>query len=147
MSRSASPNIRLYFGQGSPLTEITGWITSDVAIGGDGIFIDGTVYGSTNVVNEAVGMTDHPDITLEGFFEDDDNGPADVFGVASGPNTPDYELKSVWTDTSPESYSVFPCAIKTGFKPMGKVKDVTRFQVVLTQRGPVRFYRQGVLVA
>lgn len=146
MSRSASPNIEVWFGQGSPLTNITSWITSDIAIGGDGIFIDGTVYGATNVINEAVGMTDHPDVTLEGFFEDDDNGPADVFGVASGPNTADYQLKVIWTDVSPESYSIFPCAIKTGFKPMGKVKDVTRFQVVLTQRGPVQFYRQGVLV-
>jgi hypothetical protein len=147
MSASASPDIRVLFGQGSPFTDITDWITSDIAIGGDGIFIDGTPYGATNVVNRAVGMTDHPDVTLEGFFEDDDNGPFDVFGVLSGPNTADYTLKVIWTQTSPESYSLFPCAIKTPFKPMGKVKDVTRFQVVLTQRGPVQHYRQGVLVA
>lgn len=147
MSRSASPNIRILFGQGSPLIDITAWITSDVAMGGDGIFIDGTTYGLTNVKNEAVGMTDHPDVTLEGFFEDDDNGPADVFGVGSGPNTPDYTLKVIWTDVSPESYHLFTCAIKSPFKAMGKVKDGTRFQVVLTQRGQLRFYRQGVLVA
>lgn len=147
MARSASPDIQLFFGHGSPLTDITAWITSDVSIGGDGIFVDGTVYGSTNVKNEPVGMTDHPDVTLEGFFEDDDDGPADVFGVGSGPDTEDYQLKVVWNQGSPQSYSIFPCAIKTKFKPMGKVKDLTRFQVVLTQRGPVQFYRQGVLVA
>lgn len=147
MGRSASPDMQLFFGQGSPLTEITDWITSDVSLGGDGIFIDGTTYGLDNVKNEAVGMTDHPDVTLEGFFEDDDDGPWDVFGIQSGPDSEDYTLKVVWNQGSPNSYSLFPCAIKTPFKPMGKVKDVTRFQVVLTQRGRVQHYRQGVLVA
>lgn len=147
MARSASPNMQILFGQGSPLTDITAWITSDIALGGDGIFVDGTVYGADNVINDAVGMTDHPDVTLEGFFEDDDNGPFDVFGVQSGPDSEDYQLRVNWNQTSPQSYSIFPCAIKTPFKPMGKVKDVTRFQVVLTQRGRVQHYRQGVLVA
>lgn len=146
MARSASPNIQILFGQGSPLTDITAWITSDVSLGGDGIFVDGTVYGATNVINEAVGMTDHPDVTLEGFFEDDDNGPFEVFGTQSGPDTDDFTLRVNWNQTSPQSYSTFPCAIKTPFKPMGKVKDVTRFQVVLTQRGRVQHYRQGQLV-
>lgn len=147
MSRSASPDIQVLFGQGSPLTDITSWITSDIALGGDGIFIDGTTYGLTNVKNEAVGMTDHPDATLEGFFEDDDDGPMEVFGTQSGPNTADFTLRVNWNQTSPQSYSVFTCAIKTPYKPMGKVKDVTRFQVVLTQRARVQHYRQGVLVA
>ncbi len=135
--RSASPDIRLWFGQGSPMTEITQWITSDVTMGGDGIFVDGTVYGSTNVVNEAVGMTDHPDVTLEGFYDSVDNGPVDLFETISGPNTPDYSLEAWWVSAaSPAVTSTLPCAIKS-FKIMGKVKDLTRFQVVLTQRGPV----------
>lgn len=146
MSRSASPDIQILFGQGSPLTDITQWITSDIALGGDGIFIDGTTFGLDNVKNEAVGMTDHPDVTLEGFFEDDDDGPMDVFGSQSGPNSTDFTLKVIWVAGSPSTYSVFPCAIKTPYKPMGKVKDVTRFQVVLTQRGRVQHYRQGTLV-
>lgn len=133
---SASPDIKIEFGQGSPLTDISGYITSDIELGGDGIFVDGTTYGMTNVKNEAVGMTDHPDVTLDGFYDNDDNGPVDLFETVSGPNTEDYTLKVTWVQTSPESYSTLPCAIKS-FKIMGKVKDRTRFRVVLTQRGPV----------
>lgn len=140
--KSASPDIKIEFGQGSPLVDITRFITSDISLGGDGIFVDGTVYGSTNVVNEAVGMTDHPDVTLEGFYDDDDNGPVDLFEETSGPNTDDYALKVTWVPGSPSSYSTLPCAIKS-FKIMGKVKDRTRFQTVLTQRGPVAHVRQG----
>lgn len=140
--KSASPDIKIEFGQGSPLVDITRFITSDISLGGDGIFVDGTVYGSTNVVNEAVGMTDHPDVTLEGFYDDDDNGPVDLFEETSGPNTDDYALKVTWVQGSPSSYSTLPCAIKS-FKIMGKVKDRTRFQTVLTQRGPVAHVRQG----
>ncbi len=138
--RSASPDIRIFFGHGSPLAEITQWITSDIAMGGDGIKVDGTTYGATNVKNEMVGITDHPDVTLEGFFESDDDGPNDVFGEISGPNTEDYELLVWWTAGSPVSSSSLPCAILS-FKIMGKVKDLTRFQVVLTQRGPVTHVR------
>src|SRR5688572_10281566 len=94
--KSASPDIRLWFGQGSPLTEITGWITSDVTLGGSGIVVDGTVYGSTNVVNEMVGITDHPDVVLEGFYEDADNGPLALFQTISGPNTTNYTFEAWW---------------------------------------------------
>ncbi len=141
MSRSASPDITIEFGQGSPLADITEWILSDIELGGDGIFVDGTPFGATNVKNEAVGMTDHPDVTLEGFWDNEDDGPMDLFATTSGPNTADYSLKVTWTAGSPASTSTLPCAIKT-FKIMGKVKDVTRFRVVLTQRGPIVHVRE-----
>jgi hypothetical protein len=136
MSKSASPDIRLWFGLGSPTTEITQWITSDVSLGGDGIVVDGTVYGSTNVVNEMVGITDHPDVTLEGFYDSVDAGPVDLFETISGTNTANYSFEVWWVASSPNVTSTLPCAIKS-FKIMGKVKDITRFQVVLTQRGAV----------
>jgi hypothetical protein len=144
---SASPDIQIFFGAGSPLTEITNYITSDISLATEGIFIDGTAYGHTSTQNRAVGVTDTPDVTLEGFFDDLDNGPFQIFGVGSGSSTAAYTLRIVWTAGSPSSYSEMPCHIKTPFSAMGKVKDVTRFRVVLTQAGPVVNYRQGVLVA
>ncbi len=148
--RSASPDIIVEFGpQGSsPLQDISTWITSDLSMGTDGIFADVSAYSHTSTQNLAVGFIDTPDITLEGFFEDDDNGPFDVFGVGSGPNTDPYTLRVTWTAGSPATYSELAVHIKTPFTPMGKVKDVTRFKVVLTQAGGgVQHYRNGQLVS
>ena len=61
---SASPDIQIFFGAGSPLTEITNYITSDISLATEGIFIDGTAYGHTSTQNRAVGVTDTPDVTL-----------------------------------------------------------------------------------
>ncbi len=137
---SASPDIKIEFGQGSPLTDISGYITSDIEMGGSGIFVDGTTYGMTNVKNEAVGITDSPDKTLDMFYDNDDDGPVALFENVSGPNTPDYTLKVTWVQSSPESYSQQAVAIKD-FMILGKVKDRTRARVVLTQRGPVQHVR------
>lgn len=142
MSYSSSPDIRHYFGAGSPLTDVTDWILSDVAIGDEGIYVDGTPYGATHHRNKAVGVADQPDITVEGFFDDADSGPMDLFGTISGVNTAAYTWKTVWTATSPESSSTVPVHIKD-FKILGKVKDVTRFRVVLTQAGATVHLRQG----
>ena len=54
--RGTSKHTTIEFGQGSPLTDITAYVTSYIALGGEGIFVDGTVYGSTGVINDAVGM-------------------------------------------------------------------------------------------
>ena len=94
MARSTSPDIRLQFGQGSPLVDITQWIISDIALGDEGIYVDGTAYSMTHVVNLPVGVADQADVTLEGFFDDDDDGPFDLFGTISTVNTPPYTLTS-----------------------------------------------------
>ncbi len=136
MARSASPIMQIEFGEGSPLTDITLWVTSDIQLGGEGIVVDGTTYGVSNVINEMVGMTDHPDVTLEFFYDNSDSGPVPLFETISGPNTPNKTLKVTWIPGSPNTFSELPCAIKS-FKIMGKVKDLTRAQAVLTQRGAV----------
>jgi len=140
--KSASPDIKIEFGAGSPLSDITNLVLSDVALGGEGIFVDGTAYGMKNVVNMAVGITNQPDITLEGFYDDEDNGPHDLFGQISGASTPAYTLQVTWTAGSPASSTSIPVHIKS-FNIVGKVKDVTRFRVVLAQAGPTVQTRQG----
>ena len=142
MARSSSPDIVLEFGQGSPLTDVSRFIISDIALGDEGIYVDGTAYTMTHVVNLPVGVADQADVTLEGFFDDDDNGPIDIFGTISTVNTPAYTLKVTWVAGSPTSNSTWPCHIKD-FKIMAKVKDVTRFRVVLKQAGPIVHVRQG----
>ena len=142
MAKSASPDVKIEFGTGSPLSDITSLVLSDVALGGEGIFVDGTAYGMTNVVNLAVGITNQPDITLEGFYDDADNGPQDLFGSISGADTPAYTLKVTWTAGSPESSTEIPVHIGS-FNIIGKVKDVTRFRVVLKQAGPTVQTRRG----
>lgn len=140
--KSASPDVTIEFGAGSPLSDITALVLSDVALGGEGIFVDGTAYGMTNVVNMAVGITNQPDITLEGFYDDADDGPHDLFGTISGADTPAYTLKVTWTAGSPPSYTEIPVHIKS-FNIVGKVKDVTRFRVVLAQAGATVQSRAG----
>jgi hypothetical protein len=140
--KSASPDIKIEFGAGSPLADITNLVISDVALGGEGIFVDGTAYGMTNVVNLPVGITNQPDITLEGFYDDADNGPHDLFGTVSGADTDPYTLRVTWTAGSPASSTEIPVHIKS-FNIIGKVKDVTRFRVVLAQAGPTVQTRAG----
>jgi hypothetical protein len=140
--KSASPDIKIEFGAGSPLSDITNLVLSDVQLGGEGIYVDGTAYGMTNVVNMAVGITNQPDITLEGFYDDADNGPHDLFGTISGADTPPYTLRVTWTDGSPASSTEIPVHIAS-FNIIGKVKDVTRFRVVLKQAGATVQLRAG----
>jgi hypothetical protein len=142
--KSASPDIVIQFGpQGtSPLPDISQWILSDVPVGDEGMSEDGTAYGHTHVQNLMVGISNQADITLEGFFEDEDNGPDDVFGTISGPNTDPYTLLVTWTAGSPPSTSSVPVHIKS-YQRLGKVKAITRFRVVLLSAGPSVHTRQG----
>jgi hypothetical protein len=144
--KSASPDVKIEFGPspGSPaqLADITHLVVSDVALGGEGIYVDGTAYGMTNVVNLPVGITNQPDITLEGFYDDADEGPHDIFGTISGADTLPYTLKVTWTKGSPASSTEIPVHIAS-FNIIGKVKDVTRFRVVLKQAGATVQTRQG----
>ena len=141
--RSAHPDIRFLFGQGSPLVDITRYVVSDsVSLGGSGVYEEGTPFGTTAIVNEAVGLTDQPDVTLDMFYNDEDDGPADVFGAISDADTPDYTLREILTKGSPHSYIDWPCAIKSA-PVVTKRKGITRMQVVLTSRGPSVHSRQG----
>ena len=141
--KSASPDITIEFGPGgSPMTDISQWVVSDIPLGGEGIYIDGTPFKATSTVNEPVGVDNQPDITLEMFFDDEDDGPMDLFGTLSDRNTANYTLRVTWTPGSPATYSEWPCAIKAN-PIVGKVKDVTRMRVVLTSKGPVVHHRQG----
>ena len=140
--RSASPDIRLLFGQGSPLVDITSWVTSPVSLGKKGIRVDGTTYGDTATVKEMVGMTDDDDVVLEGFFDDADDGPLDLFGTISGPDTPPYTLQQILTAGSPPTTATQ--LFKIGeFAPPTEVKGITKFKVTLVPVGPVVYSRQG----
>ena len=140
--KSASPDIRLFFGQGSPMAEITSYVTSDVPLKDDGIIVDTTTYGDTAVDKSPVGVSDPPDVELSMLFDDIEDGPMEVFPGKDGPNTPPYTLQVFWTTGSPASYSTWICGIKS-VAPMPKVKDVTRWVVTLYSRGPITHYRQG----
>lgn len=139
--KSTSPDIKIEFGTGSPLADISQWVLSDISLGDEGLFVDGTAYGMTSKVNQPVGITDQPDIPIEGFWDNEDDGPMHVFGTISSVNTPAYTLKVTWTAGSPSSTSTLPVHIKD-FKIMGKVKDVTRFRAVLIQAGPIVHVRE-----
>lgn len=147
--KSASPDIKIEFGPqaGSPaqLADISNYVVSDVQLGGEGLQVEGTAYGHTSVVNQPIGVEQQPDVTLEMFFDDDDDKTMELFGEKSGRDTPDYLLKVTYVPGSPSSYAEWPCAIKSN--PIRtKVKDMTRILATLTSRGPVVFYRQGAAI-
>ena len=142
--KSASPDITILFGRGSPLVDVTDWITSDITLGGQGIYEDTTPYGATATVNTPVGVTEEPDIVLEGLYDDLDNGPQDVFGTistAADADTP-YTIQVGLVSGSPASSASKPVHIKA-FEVLTKVKGVTRFRVTLTSAGATTFVRQG----
>ena len=139
---SASPDIRILFGQGSPLVDVTGLVLSDLELANEGITVEVTPYGATAVVNQFVGITNPPDQTLDMLFDDADNGSMDLFSTLSGPNTADYTLQVFLTAGSPASSVTWICGIKS-FRVLPKVKDMTRARVVLTSRGAVTFTRAG----
>jgi hypothetical protein len=139
---SASPDIRVLFGQGSPLIDITDMLLSDLPLGDKGIFVEATPFGAKATMKRSVGMSDPPDLTMEMLFDDDDNKSLDLFSTVSGPNTADYTLQVFWTVGSPATSSTWTCAIGESTN-LGKVKDMTRLRVVLISRGPVVTLRQG----
>jgi hypothetical protein len=139
---SASPDVKIYFGQGSPLTDITDMVLSDLPLGDKGIFVEATPFGATATMKRAVGMSDPPDLTMEMLFDDKVGGSMALFSTISGPNTADYHLHVHWTAGSPRSSSLWPCAIGE-FTILGKVKDMTRARVVLISRGACVQLRQG----
>ena len=76
MAYYASPDVQVFFGAGSPLTDITAWCTGPIPMGGQGIYVDATPYGATAVVNQPVGMTDDADVVIEGLFDPAASRPA-----------------------------------------------------------------------
>lgn len=136
--KSASPDVQIFFGAGSPLTDITSWILSDLTLGGQGIFVDATPYGATAVVNHPVGMTDDPDLVLEGLFDDADPGPHELFSTISGSATPAYTLQVILTTGSPAKTATKLVHIAS-YEVLTKVKDVTKFRVTLKAAGPTIF--------
>ena len=139
---SASPDIKIFFGQGSPMHDITDMVLSDLPLGDKGIFVEATPFGALATMKRAVGMSDPPDLTMEMLFDDADDKSLDLFSTVSGPNTADYTLLVNWTAGSPVTSSSWTCAIGES-TPLGKVKDMTRLRVVLISRGPVVTVRQG----
>lgn len=134
--KSASPDVRLYFGQGSPLTDITDLVTSDVNLNDVGVKVDTTPYGATAVRKTIINMSDIPDITLDMLFDNASGGTEALFATRSDENTPDYTLMRTVGSGSPITTQTWPCAIsETAI--VTKVKDVTRRVVVLSSRGPV----------
>lgn len=140
--KSASPDITIMFGLGSPMHDITDMVTSPVPLSDKGISVDTTPYGAPATVKSPVGMSDPPDVSLSMLFDDKDNGSMELFQTISGPNTDDYVLEVTWTTGSPVSKSTWPCAIAE-FTIAPAVKDFTRVNVVLTSRGPIVHSRQG----
>ena len=140
--KSASPDITILFGIGSPQFDITDMVTSPVPLSDRGIAVDTTTYGATATVKSPVGMSDPPDVPLSMLFDDKDGGSMDLFQTISGPNTNDYVLQVIWTTGSPVSSSTWPCAIAE-FTIAPAVKDFTRVNVVLTSRGPIVHSRAG----
>lgn len=138
MAYSASPDITILFGAGSPLTDITSWITSPLTLGGAGIYVDATPYGATAVVNHPVGMTDDPDIVLEGLFDNEANGPHELFSTISGADTDPYTLEVTLNAGSPAATATKLVHIAS-YEVLTEVKNVTKFRVTLKSAGPTTF--------
>ena len=136
--KSASPDIQILFGPGSPMTDITSWILSDLSLGGQGIYVDATPYGATAVVNQPVGMTDDPDLVLEGLFDNENPGPHTLFSTISGASTPAYTLQVILNSGSPATVATKLVHIAS-YEVLTKVKDVTKFRVTLKAAGPTTF--------
>lgn len=138
MAKSASPDITILFGAGSPMTDITSWVLSDLTLGGMGIFVDATPYGATAVVNQPVGMTDDPDVVIEGLFDNESPGPHTLFSTISGADTAPYTLQVILNSGSPATTATKLVHIAS-YEVLTKVKDVTKFRVTLKAAGPTSF--------
>jgi hypothetical protein len=134
--KSASPDVRLYFGQGSPLTDITDLVTNDINLNDVGIKVDTTPYGATAVRKTILDIADIPDVALDMLFDNAPAGTEALFATRSDENTPDYTFMRTVGSGSPITIQTWLCAIsETAI--VTKVKDVTRRHVVLSSRGPI----------
>ena len=138
MSKYASPDVRVLFGLGSPLDDITEWCTTPITMGGQGIFVDTTPYGATAVVNYPVGMTNDPDVQLEGLFDDAVDGPHDAFKAISGAGSAAYTFQVEYGLGSPHTTASRLVHIGS-YEVLSAVKDVVKFRATLKAAGPTVF--------
>ena len=134
----ASPDVKVLFGPGSPMEDITEWCTAPIAMGGEGIFVDATPYGATAVVNYPVGMTNDPDVQLEGLFDDAADGPHEAFKAISGAGSTPYTLQLVYGTGSPVTTATRTVYIAS-YVVLSTVKDVVKFRATLKAAGPTTF--------
>ena len=134
----ASPDVQVFFGQGSALDDITEWCTSPIEMGGEGIFVDATPYGATAVVNYPVGMTNDPDVQLEGLFDNEANGPHEAFKLISGAGSTPYTLQVIYGLGSPATTATRIVYIAS-YVVLSEVKNVVRFRATLKAAGPTTF--------
>jgi len=132
--KSAGPDVRLYFGQGSPLTEISDLVTNEINLKDAGIEVDTTPYHADAVRKTILAMSDIPDVTLDMLF--DDAVTEALFATRSDENTPDYTFVRTTGSGSPIQTETWLCAIKDTAK-ITAPKGVTRRVVTLASRGPV----------
>ena len=134
--KSASPDVRLYFGQGSPLTEISDFVLNEVNLNDKGVVVETTPYAASAVRKTPIDMSDIPDVPLDMLFDNAAASTLALFGTRSGQDTPDYTLMRTVGAGSPMTTQTWLCAIAET-AVVSKPKDVTRMHVVLTSRGPV----------
>jgi len=131
----ASPDVKVFFGLGSPSDDITEWCTSPISMGGEGIFVDATPYGATAVVNYPVGMTNDPDVQLEGLFDDAADGPHDAFKTLSTAGSTPCVLQVVYGTGSPATTATREVYIAS-YLALSEVKGVVKFRATLKAAGP-----------
>lgn len=134
----ASPDVKVFFGLGSPSNEITEWCTAPISMGGEGIFVDATAYGDTAVVNYPVGMTNDPDVQLEGLFDTAADGPHEAFKALSGAGSDPYVLQVQYGLGSPYATATRPVYIGS-YVVLSEVKNVVKFRATLKAAGPTVF--------
>ena len=131
----ASPDVKVFFGLGSPMDDITEWCTGPFTMGGVGIFVDATPYGATAVVNHPVGMTDDPDLVIEGLFDDAADGPHEAFKAISGAGATPYTLMVTYGLGSPITTATRQVYIGS-YEVLSEVKNVVKFRATLKAAGP-----------
>jgi len=126
----ASPDVKVFFGLGSPTDDITEWVTSPIAMGGEGIFVDATPYGAGAVVNAAVGMTNDADVLLEGLFDNEADGPHEAFKTLSTAGSDPCVLMVQYGLGSPATTATRSVFIGS-YVVLSEVKNVVRFRATL----------------
>jgi hypothetical protein len=132
--KSAGPDVHLYFGQGSPLTDISDLVTNEINLKDAGISVDTTPYAASAVRKTILAMSDIPDVSLDMLF--DDAVTESLFATRSDENTPDYTFVRTTGSGSPVKTETWLCAISDTAK-ITAPKGVTRRVVTLTSRGPI----------
>ena len=130
----ASPDVKVFFGPGSPMDDITEWCTGPITMGGVGIFVDATPYGATAVVNHPVGMTDDPDVVIEGLFDTAADGPHEAFKIISTAGTAAYTLMVTYGLGSPIASASRQVHIGS-YEVLSEVKNVVKFRATLMAAG------------